>query len=236
MRKAMLLLVIMAMVIIPVAAYADFDWCGHQDIMFWNASSDISGYRVIDHVPERAVMSSIISPSVISTSGEKTLGTWLTQSFEDQTIIAPGRWIFRTYMVASSDSGTTSIHYRLFNRSSDGTITFLFFGKAISEDVNQGTIPSEYNLYYARRNVTTLFPGDRLGIQINVSTDSAASRTVTMYVGGNTNASYVSSGYWLCSALEDNGGSSDADGGAIAIAFGIAGGIIGAIIIIRRKP
>lgn len=230
MRHGLLLLVIIALLMVMPASAIDFPWAGHQDIMLWNASSDISGYRMMDHVPERDIQHSIKSPSVNAATGEKTLGTWLTPPFSVETTIAPGRWIFRTYMVASSDSGTTSVHYRIFNQSSDGTITFLFFGNAISEDVNQGTVPSEYNLYYARRNITTLFPGDRLGIQMNVSTNSAAYRLVTIDVGGNTNASYVSTGYWIHPESEPQ--SSE----ALAIAFGIAGGIIGAIVILRRKP
>jgi hypothetical protein len=193
-----LLAIALAMVIPVSGVSGGFDWCYHQDIMLWNASSDISGYRIFDHIPEPSIQRSIKSPSVTSATGEKTLGTWLTPAFTDTTIIAPGRWIFRMYASATSDSGTTSMRYRLFNRSSDGTITYLFFGNAISTDINQGTVPSEYSTYYARRNYTTLFPGDRLGLQINVSTDSAAPRLVTLDVAGNTNASYISSGYWIC--------------------------------------
>jgi len=231
MRRGLLLLVIIVMLIMVPASAIDFPWHGHQDIMFWNASSDISGYRMMDHIPEPAIQHSIKSPGVTASMGERTIASWVTQPFSEQTVIAPGRWIFRIYMVASSDSGTTSVHYRIFNRSSDGTTTFLFFGNAISEDVQLGTIPSEYNTYYARRNITTLFPGDRLGVQMNVSTDSAAVRIVTLDVGGNTNASYVSSGYWL-GVIPSEPQSPE----ALAIAFGIAGGILGAIIILRRKP
>jgi len=179
---------------------ADFPWTGHQDIMFHNSSSDIAGYRTIDHVPERADQASITTAPITAASGEITLGTWLTPPFEETTTIAPGRWIFRTYAVASSDSGQTLMHFRIFNRTETGEITYLFFGRAISQDINRGITPAEYNTYYARRNTTTIHPGDRLGIQINVSTDSAAARTVTLGVAGNINASYVSTGYWLGSA------------------------------------
>ena len=232
MKRGLLLLVIIAMLLVIPASAADFPWVGHQDIMFWNASSDIAGYRIIDHVPERADQVSITTAPITATSGEVTLGTWLTPPFEQTTTIAPGRWIFRTYAVASSDSGTTSMRFRIFNRTETGEITYLFFGKAISETITRGTVPAEYNTYYARRNITTLHQGDRLGIQINVSTNSASERTVTLEVAGNTNASYVSTGYWL----GDNTNSESTSSEAIAIAFGIAGGILGAIIILRRKP
>lgn len=228
------------MVVVPVAGVTgteEFDWCGHQDISLWYSNSDIPGYHTMDHVPEKSIQYTITSPAVTSASGEQTLGVWLSPPFTHTTKIAPGRWIFRMYAIASSDAGTTSMHYRLFNRSSSGVITYLFFGNAISRDITSGTIPTEYNTYYARKNATTLFPGDRLGISVNVSTNNAAPRTVTLEVAGNMNASYVSSGYWVCddslvqTSCQQNSNSSGTEG--VAIMFGLVGGIIGSMIIIR---
>jgi len=196
MRWFVIAIIFAAVVVAPCMA-TEFPWTGHQDIMFYNALSDVAGYRTIDHVPEQADQVSITTAPITVSSGEVTLGTWLTPPFEETTTIAPGRWIFRTYAVASSDSGHTLMHFRIFNRTETGESTYLFFGRAISQDINRGITPAEYNTYYARRNVTTIHPGDRLGIQINVSTDSASARTVTLEVSGNTNASYVSTGYWL---------------------------------------
>ena len=53
-----------------------------------------------------------------------------------------------------------------------------------------------------------------------------------MDVGGNTNASYVSSGYWIC---DDTASYTDvgSDLGA-GIVVGIIGGVVGSIIILRR--
>lgn len=185
----------------PVSsATGGFEWCAIQDINYWNQTSGIGTYYLMDHIPQLASGSSIASPSIVSADGEKTLGQWLTPAFTQQTEIAPGRFIFRSYMSTTSSSGTTTVHYRLFNRSSTGVITWLFFGTAFSKDINSGAIPAEYTTDYARRNQTRLFAGDRLGIQINVSTNSAAARTVIFDLAGNTNASYVRSSYWICNS------------------------------------
>lgn len=176
----------------------DWPWCADQDIFFWNASSDISGYRCMTHMPEKATQSMVTSPSFTS-SAEVTLGTWATPpGSPGVSSIGPGLFRFRTYAYASSSSGITSLKFYVLNRSSSGTETNLFYGNAITEDIGGGTVPTEYLLSYARRNYTTLFAGDRLVIRVNASTDSASPRTVTMDVGGNTNASMVSISYFLC--------------------------------------
>lgn len=195
---AAILLLLVAMTPVGAAFDADIPWCHHQDVFFWNSSNDV-GYRVMDNFPELNSQQTITSPLVSSTTGEKTLGVWLTPTGSlDSTTIAPGLWRFRVYAVASSDSGTTTLKYRIFNKSATGVVTWLFFGNAFSKDISAGTTPSEYLTSYARRNYTQFFPGDRLGIQINVSTDNPAARTVSVDVAGNTNASMVTIGYWQC--------------------------------------
>jgi hypothetical protein len=174
------------------------DWCGRQDVFFYNATGD-TAYRKLNNIPERSAQTQITSASITSSSGEVTLGTWITDTgAPGTTTLAPGSWDFRSYFTASSSAGKTSANFRIFNQTSNGTKTWLFFGSAITEDINSGIIPGEYKLSYARRNYTTFYPGDRLGIQINVTTDSASARTVTMDMAGNTNASMVSIAYFLC--------------------------------------
>jgi len=50
MRTALLAVLLIAL-IIPSGAAA-FPWCGIQELFFWNESSDVDGYRVLDHIPE----------------------------------------------------------------------------------------------------------------------------------------------------------------------------------------
>jgi len=115
------------------------------------------------------------------------------------------------------------------NRSSTGVETDLFYGNAITRDINT-LDPTEQLLSYARRNVTTMFSGDRLVIKVNASTTSVTARTVYMWLGGNTNTSMVQASNFIC--CEGGGCNTGSEG--IAILFGVVGGILGAIAILRR--
>jgi len=181
-----------------------FPWFGHQDVFFGNASSDINDYKIIDQVPERDIQHMLISPPFDSSTGEVLLGNWIIPiDTLDTNILAPGLWRFRIYSHASTSSGLTKLHFYAINRSSSGTETDLFFGQAILLDIERGDIPAEYLLSYARKNYTKFFENDRLVIKINASTDNANSRTITIDLGGNTNASMVSIGYFTSPVIVD---------------------------------
>lgn len=226
-------LFLLCLVVVPCVA--EIPWCGQQDMFLWNATSDVSGYRVMENYPQLANQYTIVSPLVSSTSGEVTVGTWLTPIFDENKTLEPGLWRFHVYAKASSDAGLTSLRFRTFNRSSDGTITWLFFGNAFSGDISGGTVPKEYWVSYARRNYTQFFSGDRLGVQINVTTDNAATCTVSLDVAGNTNASLVQSSYWACQDeyVSASARSQATDSSAIGIVFGLLGGLVGGLIIYR---
>jgi PKD repeat protein len=172
--------------------------CGRQDFYFYNMTADLTGYRMLKNIPELDSQKQITSASVTSASGEVTLGTWVSPAFTTDTSLAQGSWDFRNYFTTSNSAGITRSQIRVFNLSSSGVKTFFWYGNAIISDIDKTTIPSTYELSYARRNYTTFNAGDRLGVQINVSTDSASSRTVTMDLAGNTNASMFSNAYWVC--------------------------------------
>jgi hypothetical protein len=177
--------------------FPDWDWCADQDIFFRNDSSDIAGYSVIDHIPQIA-STQYKTVSVSSDTGTKELGRWVTPSGSPGvTLIGPGLWRFRVYLNVSSASGTTNYEFKIFNRSSDGTETDLFYGKVIGTDINDLT-PTEHLISYARRNYTTMFNGDRLVIKVNASTSSVAARNAWISLAGNTEASMVGVSYFLC--------------------------------------
>jgi hypothetical protein len=226
MRTALLAVLLIALVI-PSGAAA-FPWCGIQELFFWNESSDVDGYRVLDHIPELTDQVEV-NVTVSSSTGSKQLGAWLSPAGSPGVAtIEPGFWRFRTFHNVSSQVGTTTIEFYIMNRSADGTETNLFYNKAITEDVNS-LDPAEYLLSYARRNSTTLFTGDRLLLKVNASTSSTTARTVYMWLGGNTNTSMAQASNFLC--YEDNGSSG---GVATGAAVGLAGGMLGAILIARR--
>lgn len=223
---------LLLLILFLVAPAAADSWCADQDLFFWNASGDISGYRVLDHIPELDSQRSVKVNSFNAASGEVNVGTWVTPAGSpDVTTISPGLWRFRTYAYSTSTSGVTTIKFYAINRSASGVETNLFFGNAITQDVDATGTPKEYLTSYARRNYTTMFPGDRLVIRVNASTTSASLRQLFYEIAGNTNASMVSVSYFEC----PDGGGSGSGGEAAGAAFGIAGGILGAIIILRRR-
>lgn len=192
----------------------------------------------MDHLPQIEDQRSITS-SPFSSGTEVSLGTWITPAGSPGvSVLGPGLWRFRTYAYASSSSGTTTLKFYIINRSATGTETALFFGNAITRDIDKTTVPAEYLTSYARRNYTTMFPGDRLAIRVNASTDSASARTVTMEVAGNTNASMVGVSYFICNQTDEiNNAVNDTVmfNEGTAAAFGIVGGLVTSVLILRRR-
>ena len=217
---------------------ACFPWCGIQELFFWNESSDVSGYKILNHYPELSSQREV-NVTISSATGSQQLGAWVSPSgTPGVTTIAPGFWRFRTFHNVSSQVGTTTLEFFIMNRSSTGVETNLFYNKVITEDINS-LIPDEYLLSYARRNATTMFAGDRLLLKVNASTTSVTARKVYMWLAGNTNTSMVQASNFICC---DDGSCSGGGSGISGIewpliVYGLVGGILGALVIIRRgKP
>ena len=223
-RKA-ISIVFIFILCISTASAANVPWCGDSDLFFWNASSDISGYRILNNVPEIQSEKSITTPSFAVANGEIIVGTWATPVGTPGVYeLAPGLWRFRTYAYSSSTSGSTTLKFYAINRSSTGVETNLFYGTAITQDVDATGVPKEYLTSYARRNTTTMFAGDRLVIRVNASTTSSSARAITYLLAGNTNASMVSVSYFMCDAVPlSSGGGSSSSGTTLAmVGIGVA--------------
>lgn len=171
-------------------------WCGKQDLFYWNETSDVSGYQVLHNYPQLSDEAYNYT-SVSSAVGEKTVAQYISPAFESPVVIAPGLWLFTSYFNVSSAVGITQYQFRVFNRSSAGINTNLFYGHAIIEDVNSLT-PELHLLTYARRNWTWLNAGDRLVIQVNASSTSVVARNAWISISGNLHASSVEVGQFLC--------------------------------------
>lgn len=175
----------------------DWPWCADQDIFFRADSSDIAGYFHMDHRPQ-IESTKYFSTTVSSGTGSQRIASWATNASKPGvSVIGPGLWRFRVYLNVSSAVGNTNYEFKVFNRSSDGTETDLFYGHVISKDINDLT-PTEHLISYARRNYTQLFSGDRLVIKVNASTSSVAARDAWISVAGNTQASMVGVSYFIC--------------------------------------
>lgn len=221
----------------PDTCDVEIPWCYTQNVFFWNIpSADVSGYQVLENYPELN-NTAYQKVSVSSATGSQYLGRWVVPlgTFTETKTIAPGLWRFRTYHNVSSQVGVSTVEFKVFNRSASGNETDLFYGLSITKDVNELT-PTEYLTSYARRNYTTFYPGDRLVIKMNASTTSVTARDVWISTAGNTQASMVETGWFVCC---DDGscacGTGGSGGEAVGAAFGIIGGVLGAIIIFRRR-
>lgn len=234
--KWLFTILVLAMVFVIPSGASMIPWCSHQDVFFWNNSSDIAGYRIIDNYPELSVQKSITTVPFTASSGEIVVGTWATPNGSPGVSLAPGLFRFRSYIYSSSTSGSTTLKFYLINRSASGVETNLFYGNAITQDIDATGVPQEYLTSYARRNSTTMFPGDRLVIRVNASTNSASARTLTYELAGNTNASMVSVSYFVCPALADIDTTPVVDGGvALPFAIAVLGACLVGIILLRRK-
>ena len=175
----------------------DIPVCGDVDFFFFDDTSDFgSTYDNLAVYPQPA-SDKIMSATVSSATGPKTIGSFITDPFPDGKVIAPGLWRFRTYLNVSSAVGVTTYQFIPFNVSATGVESELWYGVSITEEVNE-LVAKEYLHSYARRNYTEFLPGERLLIRVNVSTTSVTSRTAYFNVAGNTKASMVSVGYWIC--------------------------------------
>lgn len=176
-----------------------FPWCGIQNMFFWNESSDIPGYYVMNHIPQIA-KANVTGVLIKAADGSKHFMTFITPAgMPNVSQIAPGMFKFQTYHNVSSAAGVSTVEFQTWNRSSDGTETNLFYGQAISKDLDEtSTVMMEYLTPYARRNYTTLFPGDRLMIKLNVSTTSVPEKLIEIGLAGNALASRVEVGWFMC--------------------------------------
>lgn len=213
----------------------EYDLCGDMNLFFWNDSSSLGpDYNRLSSHPQPTV-EKIMSATVSAATGEKTIGSFVTEPFNDGKVMGPGLTRYRTYLNVSSAVGNTTYNFIPYNVSPSGIETRMFFGVPRTEEVNE-LVSREYLTSYARRNYTYFLPGERLLIRVNVSTTSVTARTAYFIIGGTSQASEVQVGYWICEdslvcCNTDNGGG----GEAIGAAFGLIGGLIAAVICCRRR-
>jgi len=232
----------LCMIALLVAPAAAATWAGENHNTFFlisNSTTAPTTYYNWDNAPE--IVDSTASTITINAG----MGTVLWKSYITKpgepgvTTILPNMWRYRLYLGADSAVGETQIQAVLYNRSLDGTETRVFYNAMASADIN-GLGPTEYLISYARRNVTTLFPGDRLVMKFYVKTSKVSNTIVTMWNGGTNTSSMVSAGTFYVPELDpDFPEDIDAIAGSGAMTSGlIAGGIGGTVALMlyaRRK-
>jgi hypothetical protein len=223
-------LVMLGLLVMPSLAAPhtdDYEYCGDMNFFFWNDSSSYnSSYNRLATKPQLAD-AKILSVNVSASTGDRTIGSFITEPFPNGKVMAPGLTRYRTYLNVSSAVGVTKYNFIPYNVSPSGVETKMFFGVPRTEEINE-LDAREYLTSYARRNYTYFLPGERLLIRVNVSTSSVTPRDAYFNIVGTEKASMVQIGYWECE--ENDGGGND----AIGIVYGIIGGLLASIVIIKR--
>lgn len=183
----------------PLVSDPEIPVCGDVNFFFWNDSSDYGvSYQRLATYPQLQD-ESIFRANVSSGTGPKTIATFITDEFTEGATMAPGLSRFRLFANVTSTSGITTVESIPYKVSKDGTETRLWFGESRTTDIDEtSTTPTEYLKSYARRNYTYFEPGSRYMIRMNASTTVASARTISLEVAGTSQASMVSTGYWLC--------------------------------------
>ena len=192
----------MAIISFPATAQFtdDNEYCGNVNLFFSNEWSDIPGYYILDQKPKLGEQQ-ILSESLTSASGDVLLGAFITpQGKPGVPFLMPGYTRYRTFHSTTTLGafGTNTVFFRFYNRSLDGTETRIYYEDAQTAIDISSTTLTEFSVPYAKRNYITLFTGDRFVVKAYAKTTSGIARNITMSIGGATNASMVSSGFYPC--------------------------------------
>lgn len=224
------------LVALVVPAMAIQPWCGSVEIFPYVNTSPTNPdyYQLVNHPPPASQTTTTITFN--SADGDVLIGQYLSPPFEDGVIIDPALWRARTQHYIDSNVGTTQVVYKIYNYTSGGVeIGPLWYNEWSSDDIDGVTsIPQEHITNYARRNTTVLFPGDSLLLKMYGRTTRVTDVKLATITSGNVNTSYISAGYFEeCDELVADSQSNGNE--AIGILFGIVGGLLGGILILRRE-
>lgn len=212
-------------------AVANAQWCGLQDIYFQHQpSSDITGYEEWINYPSGGLEVDE-NITITSANGWVLIDPYITPpGTPDVFSINKGLRIYRLYSYTSTTAGTTVLNVTVFTRNSDGLETKLY---SIETGDIEAATTTMYEVNYASPVDLTMAPTDRLVAKVYGKTTSAAAVTLHFVYQGNTHASYTRSGYFNCTSEIDYG-ATDYGADATAAAFGLVGGLITSILVVKQ--
>lgn len=224
------LMILIAIAIVPSCAQNPA-WCELNTIYFQHSnSSDIPGYEELRNYPS-GYPESDENVTITSASGLVLIDTYITPQHEPGVIaLEPGLRRYRTYHYVDKSIGITRFVFTQFVRHSSGTETNLY--TVITEDIDS-VVVNEYLTSYVIANITNLDKTDRIGVRVYVNTTSSTAIQTHFVYEGATHHSHIDSGYYLCD--EQVNDASDEPLTPIGIAFGVVGGMLGALIVSRRS-
>lgn len=229
MRHLICLAIVCFVLFNPVLAQQS--WCGQQMLYFQqaNVADPVSGYEELINFPSGNPTEDD-NVTITSASGPVLIDAYIMPQGALQNVIQlnAGLRTFTTYHYVSTAVGTTRINFTAFQRFLNGTE--VVFYSQLTEDINALT-PQMYITNRVSPTNLKVNPTDQLGIKVYAQTDHPSPVTVHFLYQGTENVSHFMSGFFDCAGMT---GQPD-NGPAIMAGLGILGGILGALIIIRRK-
>lgn len=155
-----------------------------QAIFLHSNDSDVSGYKqALPVSPEDAMATYTVAAD--SSLGEVLLKAFVTDAgYPGVTVIPAGAWIFDLWLAVSGGSAS-SVVVRVYKRDTGGTETELFnFEQPVTANVGV-----QY-LRAVAQNMIEIADDDRLAIKLFHKNDALTSRTMYLFVEGDTLAEY----------------------------------------------
>jgi hypothetical protein len=224
--NTILAVTILALMIIPAGVAALPSWCDRQNTIYFQQDPANPSVGQLQNYPS-GLPQKDSNVTITSLSGLVLTGTYLTKEPDPSVLgFEPGLRIFSTFHYVDMDIGDTRFIFEMFLLHSDGSNTTLY--SAMTNEINSIT-PSEYTTDYTLGDFTPVDPTDRIGISVYVNTTSTLPVTAHFLYEGTDYRSNLYDGEYTCASPipEDQDTS-------YAIVFGVAGGIIGAVLISKR--
>jgi hypothetical protein len=230
MIKTFLLGIVVAVLLVGCVSATVQPWCGSQNIYFSHPLvGDIPGYEGLKIYPD-GVANVDESVTVKDTLGQVLIDSYVSESgLPDAVSLRAGLWRFRTFHYVSLASGATTFNFSVFKRTATGSESLIL--STVTTDIDSLT-PTEHLTSYVTQTDTTLAQTDRIVIKVYAKTDHSSNVVAHFLYEGSTNTSHVASPLFVCAPTAS---ASDVGGEATGAALGLTAGIIGAIVISRRK-
>lgn len=217
---------------IAVPALAQQQWCGVQNLYFQDVPSGIDGFQQLANY---ASGNPLIDENITidSSMGIVPIDTYISESGAlDGVMLLSG---LRQYNIYGYVSSVASPSYFTINVSAYNTVTGVehFFYNITSVQISSVT-PKLDQTFYVSPTSIAFAPTERLLIRIGAYTERNAATTIHFLNQGNT-PTYIVSGYFECPILATPPGSRVDEGPAFLVVCGALGGILGALVLIRRK-
>lgn len=228
---ATMFIIIAALVVTPSSA----DYCGSNQLFFNNAKvGGLPTFEGLYDYPSGGVEVDE-NVTITSASGNVLIDPYISPPIStNQTVtLLSGLHEYEAYTYVNGASGTTTLNFTLYKYNLTGPGVFLYSIKTV--DINDLT-PTFVSTSVVLNNDVTFYPGDRLLVNVSASTTHPSSITVHWVYQGSARASLIEYVAFECpdAPLQVYTSTSSTGAEGISIIFGIAGGLIGSIVILRR--